>query len=109
MRHIMPPRPEASLLTVACRPSDFSASTIAHAVEDSNGHLLNLNVTSQTLDDGRITVELRTSLPHTLQTERSLMRYGYEVIDARDADPADSMTDDTRRRRAAELLRLIDL
>lgn len=105
----MPPRPDASLITVACAPDEFQASAIARAVEDSNAHLLNLNVTAHTLSDGRITVDLRTSLPHTAATERSLMRYGYEVIDARSADPSDSMLDDTRQLRVAEMLRILDL
>lgn len=110
----MPRQREASMLTVACFPDDFSASQLARAVEDSNAHLLNLNVTDRRLDDGRITVELRTNLLHHTATARSLERYGYEVLHARSLLNgkiviADGDADDTSRRRAAELLHILNL
>lgn len=110
--HLMPPRDEASVLTVACRPADFSASALARAVEDSDAHLLNMNVTAETLPDGRMTIELRTSLRNASATARSLTRYGYDVINATsfpETDPADSALDLTMRRRAAELLHILEL
>lgn len=105
--HLMPPLEEASVLTVACRPDDFSASALARAVEDSDAHLINLNVTDCRLDDGRITVELRTNHRHGSSTARSLERYGYEVINIEAVDAPTS--DDTLRSRAAELLHLLEL
>jgi len=111
LMHLMPPQPEASVLTVACRPDDFSASLLARAVEDSNAHLINLNVTDCRLDDGRITVELRTNLRTPASTARSLERYGFEVIEA--TGQVNGMTrpdsDDELRERAAELLHLINI
>lgn len=105
--HLMPPQQESSVLTVACRPDDFSASVLARAVEDSDAHLINLNVTATRLDDGRITVELRTNHSHYDSTARSLERYGFEVI-AADASAAGN-ADDVFSRRAAELLHIINI
>lgn len=104
----MPPLQEASRLIVACRPDDFSASALARAIEDSDAHLLNLNVTDRRLDDGRITIDLRTNRRNARSAVRSLERYGYEVISSEDdcdGDPAD----DVFRSRAAELLHLISI
>lgn len=109
--HLMPPQTEASVLTVACRPGDFSASALARAVEDSDAHLINLNVTDRRLDDGRITVELRTNHRNSLSTARSLERYGYEVIslEGSESNPLPSFGDSeqTLRERAESLLRLL--
>ena len=109
--HLMPPRQEASVITVVCRPSEFSASSLARAVEDSDAHLLNLNVTGETRADGRMTIELRTSLRHADATARSLERYGYEVVSAR-SFPGGAFgdeLDETMRSRAAELLHILEL
>lgn len=105
----MPPQPEASTITVACHPEDYCASQLARAVEDSDAHLINLNVTDVRLADGRMTIELRTNRSHAGATARSLERYGYEVL----SDPSD-MSDssdfsDSLRFRAAELLHLINI
>lgn len=108
----MPPQSEASTFVVACQPADFSASLLARAVEDSNAHLINLNVTDRRLNDGRITVELRTNLRTPDSTIRSLERYGFEVIEASEqhngVDSPLFPTDDLRAR-AAELLHLINI
>lgn len=109
----MPPQPESSLLTVACRPEDYSASQLARAVEDSDAHLINLNVTDTRLDDGRITIELRTNRRHAGATARSLERYGYEVLsnnpdNSDDSDNFDNLEADLRLR-AAEILHIINL
>lgn len=71
LARLMPARPDASRLTVTCRPGDYSASAIARAVEDCNAHLLNLNVTSDTDADGDLTVELRISHRDTGAVARS--------------------------------------
>lgn len=98
------------MLVVACRPTDFSASALAHAVEDSNAHLLNLNVTDRRLDDGRITVELRTNHRNGVSTARSLERYGFEVMAINGIVPdSDVQIDDTLRRRAAELTHILEI
>lgn len=107
----MPPLEDASVLTVACRPDDFSASQLARAVEDSDAHLINLNVTDLRLDDGRITVELRTNHRNCESTARSLERYGYEVIgvDGLRNDLPDFDSSSTLRARANELLHILNL
>lgn len=108
--HLMPHQEDASVLTVACRPDDFSASALARAVEDSDAHLINLNVTDCRLDDGRITIELRTNHRNGDSTARSLERYGFEVLDVDIANGSDiSDADSTLRARAAELLHIINL
>lgn len=110
--HLMPPQPEASLLTVACAPADFSASILARAVEDSNAHLINLNVTDRRLNDGRITVELRTNLRNPASTARSLERYGFEVLETSEevnGVAAPNYADSELRTRAEELLHIINI
>ncbi|MBD5179269.1 MAG: hypothetical protein HDR45_02855 [Bacteroides sp.] len=110
MARLMPPMQESSRLVVACRPADFSASAIARAVEDTNAHLVNLNVTSRRLDDGRLTVELRTNHRSASAAVRSLERYGYEVLELDSAaDPAADATDEMLRNRAANLLHLLEI
>lgn len=103
----MPPLQEASRLIVACRADAFSASTLARAIEDSDAHLVNLNVTDHRLDDGRITIDLRTNRRNVSSAARSLERYGYEVISTQGQE--DAPADDLFRRRAAELLHLINI
>lgn len=106
--HLMPPQPEASVITVACHPGDYCASQLARAVEDSDAHLINLNVTDLRLDDGRITIELRTNRRDSAATARSLERYGFEVL-ADDSGDSENALDDTLRLRAAELLHIINI
>ena len=48
---LFPQVDESTELTITCRPSQYSASAIAHAVEDADAHLLNLNVTAGTAPD----------------------------------------------------------
>ena len=110
MARLMPPMQESSRLVVACRPADFSASAIARAVEDTNAHLVNLNVTSRRLDDGRLTVELRTNHRSASAAVRSLERYGYEVLELDSAaDSAADAADEMLRNRAANLLHLLEI
>lgn len=104
---LMPHMDEASCITLACLPADYSASAIARAVEDSDAHLLNLNVTGCRTDSGRMVVDLRISHRNPESVVRSLERYGFEVISTDTAAPlADA---DTMRDRALELLYYLDL
>ena len=110
LAHLMPPQEDASVLMVACRPDDFSASALAHAVEDSDAHLINLNVTDFKLDDGRIMIELRTNHRNGGSTARSLERYGFEVLDYDvPGGVADDDSEFTLRSRAAELLHIVNI
>lgn len=104
------PASEASHLVVACRRSDYSASRIAHAAEDADAHVLNLNVTSlrhEGMDD-HVVVALRVGRREAGAVARSLERYGYEVLGT-DGGATDGADDDTARSRAAELLRYIEM
>lgn len=65
---------------MACYRTDYSASRISRAVEDCDAHLLNLNVTSQPLDGGEITILLRIGHRNPDSVARSLERYGYRVV-----------------------------
>ena len=109
---LMPPREESTVMTVVCHPADFSASALARAVEDSNAHLLNMNVTGTVREDGRMTIELRTSLRHADNTIRSLARYGFETVSSKsfpEIAAADSDFNENMRSRAAELLHILNL
>lgn len=79
---------DSSEITVVCRRDDYSAAIIARAVEDSDCHLLNLNVTADRpagTSDSSIVVELRINRRDPSAAARSLERYGYEVTDTRSA------------------------
>ena len=86
---LFPHLEEGSELSVACYRADFSASRIAHAVEDVDAHLLNLNVTSEVSPHGEVIVDLRVSRSNAAAVARSLERYGYRVTDIRSGSPAD--------------------
>ena len=107
--HLMPPMDEASRLVVACHPADFSASALARAVEDTNAHLVNLNVTARRLDDGRLTVELRTNHRNPGAAARSLERYGFEVLEHNGTSDPDDPTDEMLRHRAGQLLKILEI
>ena len=110
LEHLIPPQTEATVLTVACHPDDYCASSLARAVEDSEAHLINLNVTDCRLDDGRIAIELRTNHCNGGATARSLERYGFEVLEI-ESTTGDSIVDSdpTLSARAAELLHILNL
>jgi hypothetical protein len=105
----MPPLDDASELTVACVGRDYLGSALARAVEDCDAHLINMNVTDGFTDDGRMLVHLRVNRRNAAAVARSLQRYGYEVVGGIDpADVADGRTDELRRR-AAELLHILEI
>lgn len=74
------PRDDSSVITVECAPYDYSASRIAHAVEDSDAHLVDL--WSLPADEGRMRVTLRVRRSDPTATVHSLERYGYDVVEA---------------------------
>ena len=78
---LFPQLNEYTELTIACPPSQYSASAIAHAVEDADAHLLNLNVTAGTEPDSLTTVMLRVNHSRGESVARSLQRYGYETVE----------------------------
>lgn len=120
--YFFPPVAESTRLLVGCRREDYSASRIAHAVEDCNAHLLNLNVTSlsdysnnnevtddfDTGEDAKFPVvfDIRVSHRNAAGISRSLARYGYTVIDSYGGDDPDN---ETARQRIEELFRYLEI
>lgn len=68
-------------LTVVCPSGEYSASAIAHAVEDADAHLLNLNVVAGTQPNSPTTVILRVNHSRGDSVARSLARYGYDTVE----------------------------
>lgn len=77
---LFPPCDDSSEISVACFRGDYAASRIARAVEDCDAHLLNLNITADTTDDGKIIIDMRISHRDATAVSRSLERYGYDVV-----------------------------
>lgn len=109
---------EAAELLVACAPSDYSASAIARAVEDTDTQLLRLAVTGLRDAADRPVIALRVNRSHADGVARSLARYGYDTIASREpgdvsracsAASAPSPESDRAACRAAELLRLLEV
>lgn len=107
LERLFPSRDDSSVLLVTCRPSDYSASVIARAVEDCDAHLLNLSVTSDTTPDGYAVVFIRVSHRDPSSVARSLERYGYEVVSMH--SDASSPSDDEARLRALEVLHYLSV
>lgn len=102
---LFPPNPDSSRILVEMGSEAFMASRIAHAVEDADARLLNMNVTSLSHDSGRLVVALRVDHRNPERVARSLERYGYNIINI-DSTVTD---DDTVRRRYDELMRYLSL
>lgn len=98
---------EESHILVGCRREDFSASRIAHAVEDCNAHLINLNVLALEHPQAETLVDIRVNRRNPLDVARSLRRYGYDVLEIDNTDPADG--DEALRDRIDELLHYLDI
>ena len=110
--HLFAPAAESCTLLVACPRSDYSASRIAHAVEDVDAHVLNLNVTSLSMDgaDGYVVVALRAGRRDAGALVRSLERYGYQVLDFEGSGLGPETHDEEiARTRAAALLRILEM
>ena len=72
-------RDDCSVITVECAAQDYSASMIAHAVEDSDAHLVDLF--SVPADDGKVRVTLRVRHSDPTAAVRSLERYDFNVVE----------------------------
>ena len=99
--------PDSCHLLIGTGRDDFLASRIAHAVEDAEANLLNMNITSLTDDDNRHIVELRVSHRNPERVARSLERYGYNILEVTSDTPLAS--DDIAARRLEEFMRYINV
>lgn len=97
---------EATDLLVTCPPGDYSASTLARAVEDCDAHLLNLNVHPRRDDAGDLMISLRVNRLDGESVARSVERYGYRVLSVR--GPLGPTTQ-AMRDRASEVVRLLEV
>ena len=73
-------RDDCSVITVECDPQNYSASSLAHAVEDSDAHLVDLLTAPG--DHGNMVVTLRVRHSDPTAAVRSLERYDYHVVEA---------------------------
>lgn len=73
-------RDDCSVITLECKPQDYCASLLAHAVEDTDAHLVDLF--SAPGENGNITVTLRVRQSDPSPVVRSLERYDFNVVDA---------------------------
>lgn len=74
------PRDDSSVVTVECHPEDYSASLLAHAVEDADSHLVDL--WSSPSADGMMRVTLRVRSCDPSAAVSSLERYDFHVVEA---------------------------
>lgn len=80
MGRMIAARDDCSVITVECRPEEYSASQLAHAVEDSDAHLVDLMTAPA--EDGSLRVTLRVRLSDPTTTVHNLERYDFHVVDA---------------------------
>ena len=81
------PRDDCSVITVECAPQDYSASILAHAVEDTDAHLVDLFTTPG--ENGKLLVTLRIRHTDPTAAVRSLERYDFHVVEVH--SPGDSI------------------
>lgn len=98
-------RDDSSVLTIECRPEQYSASLIAHAVESADAHLVDL--LSSASPDGMVRVMLRVRALDPEGAARSLERYGFIVV----AMSGDSVSEESRilAERVASLQTLLNV
>ena len=77
-------RDDSSVITLECDPRNYSASSIAHAIEDTDAHLVDL--LSMPGENGKLKVTLRIRHSDPSSAVRSLERYDYHVIEAHGSD-----------------------
>ena len=80
LNNLFPARDDSSIIILKSASSAYSASQIAHAVEDVDVHLLDLWTSPGS--DGHLTITLKVQTSDPSGAVGSLERYGYEVMDA---------------------------
>lgn len=89
-------RDDCSVIIIECNPEDYSASVLAHAIEDTDAHLVDLLTTPYEKGKLRVTIRIRNNDPSL--AVRSLERYNYKVVEAYSAaDTFQTMELDTER------------
>ena len=97
------PRDDCSIITVECLPEEYCASVLAHAVEDSDAHLVDLFTAPG--ENGKMLVTLRVRHSDATAAVRSLERYDFHVIEAHSSgDSIQSMEIATERLLALQAL-----
>lgn len=96
----------SSHLLIGCRRDDYSASRIARAVEDCDAHLLNLNLMLDETGEHDLLADIRVNRQSGEAVARSLMRYGFDVLNF---SPGENPSDSTLRDRVEELLRYLNV
>lgn len=83
-----------AVITAECATNDYSASSLARAVEDADANLLDF--LSKTTDRGTMRITMRISHEDPSSVCRSLERYNYNIISAHGTEYADEETLDMR-------------
>lgn len=99
---LIAPRDDSSTLWVECQPEEYSASRLAHAVEDADAHLVDL-WTAPT-DRGTVMATLRVRHTDPSAACHHLERYGFDVLGASGRDFSDYDLADERLRGLQALL-----
>lgn len=81
-------RDDSSVITVECNAADYSASILAHAVEDNDVHLVDL--LSHPAVDGKISIMLRIRCSDPTAVIHTLERHGYNVVEVSAGNTANS-------------------
>ncbi|MDE6218407.1 MAG: hypothetical protein K2F64_05335 [Muribaculaceae bacterium] len=97
-------RDDSSIICVDCDPSAYSASALAHAVEDADAHLVDLWTVPTDHDTIMATLRVRHSDPSACV--HHLERYGFNVAGCRGASFADA---DIARERLLGLQALLNV
>lgn len=98
------PRDDSSLICVECHPADYSASALAHAVEDADAHLVDLWTVPT--DHGSIQATLRVRHSDPSACIHHLERHGFNVTRSIGANYADA---DIARERLLALQTLLNV
>ena len=106
MTRLFPPLAEVSHLLVGTGHDDFLASRLAHAVEDADANLINMNVTSLSDPYNDHIIDLRIDHRDPERVARSLERYGYNILRL---DAADGLDADHIRNRVNEIIRYLEI
>lgn len=90
LSYLISPRDDSSVIIMEMPPSAYSASHIAHAVEDADVHLVDLWTAPGKSDMLRVTLRVRSVDPSSVIN--SLQRYGYDIVEVESEENRNSET-----------------